>query len=51
MRHGILTRETEGKGEFDEIVGRLHRGLGFPGPWDGSALPLRKEEVKKAELN
>ncbi|ESZ95903.1 hypothetical protein SBOR_3716 [Sclerotinia borealis F-4128] len=32
IRHGILTRENES--DFDEIKGRIHRKLLFPGPHD-----------------
>ena len=34
VRKGVVTQETEGKEGFEELTRRLHRDLGFPGPWE-----------------
>lgn len=33
VRHGIMTKESEGEEVFGQLEKRLHRDLGFPGPW------------------
>ena len=33
VRHGVITEETDGKDVYDQIVKRVHRDLGMPGPW------------------
>lgn len=34
VRHGVINQETEGEELYAEIVSRLHRDLGLPGPWE-----------------